>query len=65
MRDNLGYLFAAYFVLWIISFILVASIAVRQKRLEREIDRLREGDRGQGEGETRRQEDRETTRPRD
>jgi CcmD family protein len=38
---NLGYLFAALLVLWSISFALIASIAVRQKRLEREIDRLR------------------------
>lgn len=37
---NLEYLFAAYFVLWIISFALIASIAVRQRRLEREISRL-------------------------
>ena len=39
--DNLDYLFAALLVLWSISFALIASIAVRQKRLEREIDRLR------------------------
>ncbi len=39
--DNLDYLFAAYLVLWLISFALIASIAVRQKRLEREIEQLR------------------------
>ncbi|MCR4408381.1 MAG: CcmD family protein [Anaerolineae bacterium] len=39
--DNLGYLFAAYLVFWLISFVFILGIAVRQKRLEREVDRLR------------------------
>lgn len=39
--DNLGYLFAAYLVFWLISFVFILSIAVRQKRLEREVNDLR------------------------
>ncbi|MBC7236201.1 MAG: CcmD family protein [Chloroflexi bacterium] len=35
------FLFAAYFVLWALIFGYVYSIALRQKRLEREIDALR------------------------
>ena len=41
VMDNLGYLFAAYLVFWLISFVFILGIAVRQKRLEREIDRLK------------------------
>lgn len=39
--DNLGYLFAAYLVSWLISFVFILGIAVRQKRLEQEVNDLR------------------------
>jgi hypothetical protein len=38
---QMGYLVAAYAVLWAISFGLVASIVVRQRRLQSELAMLR------------------------
>ena len=40
----MGYLVAAYAVLWAISFGLVASIVLRQRRLEAELQAIREAD---------------------
>jgi CcmD family protein len=37
MSDRLVYLVAAYAVFWLLTFALVFSIWVRQRRLEREI----------------------------
>ena len=37
----MAHLFAAYFVLWAITFGYVFSIAARQKRLQRELDLFR------------------------
>jgi len=36
------YLFAVYFVLWAITFGYVFSLGARQKRLQRELELLRE-----------------------
>jgi hypothetical protein len=38
----MGYLVAAYAVLWAISFGLVASIMLRQRKLEAELQAIRE-----------------------
>ncbi len=38
----MGYLVAAYAVLWAISFGLVLSLVVRQRRLEAELEVLRQ-----------------------
>ena len=38
--DNLSYLVAAYIVFWALTFMLVISIWVRQRRLDREIAAL-------------------------
>jgi hypothetical protein len=38
----MGYLVAAYAVLWAISFGLVASIVLRQRKLEAELQAVRE-----------------------
>lgn len=38
--ENLSYLLAAYLVFWALTFVLVFSIWVRQRRLEREITAL-------------------------
>ena len=43
----MAYLFAAYLVLWALTFGYVFSIAARQKRLQRELELLRQG-RGTG-----------------
>ncbi len=37
----MGYLFAGYAVFWALTFVLVFSIASRQKRLQKEIEDLR------------------------
>ncbi len=37
----MGYLFAAYSVFWALTFILVFTIASRQKRLQKEIEALK------------------------
>ena len=36
------YLFAVYFILWALAFGYLFSISSRQKRLQRELDLLRE-----------------------
>jgi CcmD family protein len=38
----MAYLFGAYLVLWAITFGYVFSIGARQKRLQQELQRLRE-----------------------
>jgi uncharacterized membrane protein len=38
--DNLPYLLSAYVVFWALTFVLVFSIWIRQRRLEREIRAL-------------------------
>jgi uncharacterized membrane protein len=38
--SNLPYLLSAYIVFWALTFVLVFSIWVRQRRLEREIAAL-------------------------
>ena len=38
----MGYLFGAYFVLWAITFGYIFSLGARQKRLQRDLERLRE-----------------------
>jgi len=38
----MGFLVAAYAVFWAITFILVFSISARQKRLQQELDALRQ-----------------------
>jgi CcmD family protein len=40
MSDRLVYLVAAYAVFWMLTFALVFSVWVRQRRLEREIAAL-------------------------
>ena len=49
--DNLSYLVTAYGVFWALTFVLVFSIWVRQRRLEQEIAalaaRLKEDEGGQ------------------
>ena len=40
--SNLRYLLSAYLFFWALTFALVLSIWVRQRRLEREIARLQE-----------------------
>jgi len=37
----MGYLFAAYAVFWALTFILVFTIASRQKRLQKEMEALK------------------------
>ena len=39
---NLRYLLSAYLFFWALTFVLVLSIWVRQRRLEREIAKLQE-----------------------
>jgi CcmD family protein len=39
--ENLVYIFAAYAVFWVLTFVFVFSIARRQKGLQREIESLR------------------------
>ena len=39
--SNLRYLLSAYLVFWALTFVLVLSMWVRQRRLEREIAELR------------------------
>ncbi len=45
----MGYLVAAYAVFWAITFVLVFSISARQKRLQRELDTLKQLELGQRE----------------
>ena len=39
--DNLGFLFAAYTVVWVLLFVYVTVLSRRNRALEREIDELR------------------------
>ena len=43
----MGYLVAAYAVFWAITFVLVFSISTRQKKLQQELDLLRQAQRRQ------------------
>jgi len=38
----MGYLVAAYAVFWAVTFILVFSISARQRKLQQELDALRQ-----------------------
>ena len=40
--ENLGYLFAAFAVIWVIVFIYIYVLINRQKKLKRDIERLTE-----------------------
>jgi len=40
--ENLGYLFAAFALIWVVVFGYVLVLQRRQRRLQREIDSLRE-----------------------
>ena len=40
--DNMGYLFAAYTIIWAAVFGYVLSLYQRQRKLQREIDLLKE-----------------------
>ena len=44
----MGYLVAAYAVFWAITFILVFSISARQKKLQQELDALKQAQTRQG-----------------
>jgi CcmD family protein len=49
MEQNLGFLFAAFFVAWLVLLLYVVSLAGRVSSLRRELDRLkREQDSGSG-----------------
>jgi len=39
--ENLVYLFAAYAVFWVLTFLFVFNLARRQKSLQREIESLK------------------------
>ena len=41
--ENLGYLFAAFAIVWAVIFGYVLSLSRRQRQLRREIDSLKEG----------------------
>jgi CcmD family protein len=47
----MGYLFGAYLILWAITFGYVFSIGARQKRLQRDLERLQESAQGSPAGE--------------
>ena len=49
--DNLGYLVAAYTIIWIAISGYIFSLSRRQRQLQREIDSLKEGMREKGEGQ--------------
>jgi CcmD family protein len=38
----MGYLVAAYAVFWVITFVLIFSISARQRKLQQELEALRE-----------------------
>ena len=40
--ENLSYLFAAFAAIWIVIFVYILTIQNKQRRLQREIDVLRE-----------------------
>ncbi len=39
--DDLGYVFAAYSIIWAIMFLFVLSLYWKERRLRRDVDRLR------------------------
>jgi CcmD family protein len=41
MEDNLGYLFAAFVIVWAALFAYLFSLSRRQRRLRQEIDLLK------------------------
>jgi len=49
--DNLGYLVAAYTIIWIAISGYVFTLSRRQRQLRREIDSLKEGMREKEEGQ--------------
>jgi len=40
--ENLGFLFAAYTIIWVVLFGYVISIFTRQRKLQTELDLLKE-----------------------
>ena len=46
--ENAGYLFAAYSIVWALVFGYILLLLGRQKRLQREIDSLKEALKGDG-----------------
>jgi len=40
--ENMGYLFAAYTVIWVVVFGYVLSLSNRQNKLKRELESLKE-----------------------
>ena len=46
--ENAGYLFAAYSIVWALVFGYILLLLGRQKRLQREIDSLKETLKGDG-----------------
>ena len=42
MEDNLGYLFAAFTVIWVGLFVYVLVLIQKQRQLRRDIDWLKE-----------------------
>ena len=40
--NNLGFLFAAYTVVWVLLFLYILALSRRNRALERELDELRE-----------------------
>jgi CcmD family protein len=38
--DDLGYVFAAYSIIWAIVFLFVLSLYRKERRLRRDVDRL-------------------------
>jgi len=46
--ENLGYLFAAFSIVWAVIFGYVFSLSRRQRHLWRELDSLKETMRGKG-----------------
>ena len=40
--ENLGFLFAAYTIIWVVLFGYVISIFTRQRKLQKELDLLKE-----------------------
>ena len=40
--ENLGFLFAAYTIIWVVLFGYVISVFTRQRKLQKELDLLKE-----------------------
>ena len=43
MNSNLGYLFAAYSIIWLLTFGFVLVLILRERALRKEIAALKEG----------------------